>query len=142
MKVIQKSLKLKSRGRGFHIISGEIENALPELRTIKAGLAHLHILHTSAGLTINENADPTVRSDFETFFSRLVPEDPSLYQHTYEGLDDMTSHIKSSLLGASVTIPVTVGRCNLGTWPGVYLCEYRDRPRSRSIIITIIGEEK
>lgn len=140
MKVIQKNISINSRGRGYHLITDEVQSQLPELKTVKAGLAHLLIKHTSAGLTINENADPTVRSDFETYFNRLVPENPSLYQHTSEGLDDMTSHIKSSLLGSSIIIPVTNGRFNLGTWQGIYLCEFRNRARSRSIIVTIIGE--
>ncbi len=122
------------------MITDEVENQVPELRNIKAGLAHILIKHTSAGLTINENADSTVRSDFETFFNRLVPENASLYQHTSEGLDDMTSHIKASVLGSSVIIPVTNGRFNLGTWQGIYLCEFRNHTRSRNLVVTIIGE--
>jgi secondary thiamine-phosphate synthase enzyme len=140
MQIIQKTISLKSRGRGYHIITGEIENALPQLRKCSAGIAHILIKHTSAGLSINENADPTVRSDFDTFFDRLVPEDSSMYEHTAEGPDDMTSHIKSSLLGATLTVPVSGGRFDLGTWQGIYLCEFRNRPRSRNIVITIIGE--
>jgi secondary thiamine-phosphate synthase enzyme len=140
MQIIQKTLSLKTRGRGYHIISGEIEGGMPELRKCSAGVAHILIKHTSAGLTINENADPSVRSDFNTFFDRLVPEDTSMYEHTAEGPDDMTSHIKSSLLGATLTVPVSSGRFNLGTWQGIYLCEFRNRPRSRDIVVTIIGE--
>lgn len=140
MQVLQKQITISSKSRGFHLITGEIERQFPEMRQIKAGVAHIHIMHTSAGLTINENADPTVREDFETYFNRIVPEDTSLYQHTTEGPDDMTSHIKSSLLGSSVTAPVTNGRFNMGTWQGIYLCEHRDRPRSRNLTITVIGE--
>ena len=140
MQIFQKTIKLNPKPRGFHIITSEIERQLPELRNIKAGVANIMIQHTSASLTINENADPTVRSDFETFFNRLVPEDSSLYEHTMEGLDDMTSHIKSSILGSSLTIPITNGRFNLGTWQGIYLCEHRNRSRSRTLVITIIGE--
>ena len=140
MKIIQKNISINPKGRGYHLITDEVLSRLPELKTVKAGLAHLLIKHTSAGLTLNENADPTVRSDFETYFNRLVPENPALYQHTSEGLDDMTSHIKSSLLGSSIIVPVTNGRFNLGTWQGIYLCEFRNRARSRSIIVTIIGE--
>lgn len=137
----QKTIRLRSRSRGFHLITREIEEQIPELSQIKVGLAHIFIQHTSAGLTINENADPTVREDFETYFNRAVPEDTSLYRHTLEGPDDMTSHIKSSLLGNSVTIPITNGHFNLGTWQGVYLCEYRNRSRSRTLVITLHGEE-
>lgn len=140
MKIEQKIISVKAPSRGYHIITDDIKRQFPEMEVFSKGLAHLHIMHTSAGLTINENADPTVRSDFETFFDRLVPEDTSMYQHTMEGPDDMTSHIKASLLGNSITIPVTNGNFNLGTWQGIYLCEFRNRPRNRNIIITIIGE--
>ncbi len=137
----QKTIRLRARSRGFHLITREIEEQIPELSRIKTGLAHVFIQHTSAGLTINENADPTVREDFETFFNRTVPEDMSLYRHTLEGPDDMTSHIKSSLLGNSVTIPITNGRFNLGTWQGIYLCEHRNHSRGRTIVVTLNGEE-
>lgn len=137
----QKTIRLRARSRGFHLITREIEDHIPELSRIKTGLAHVFIQHTSAGLTINENADPTVREDFETFFNRTVPEDMSLYRHTLEGPDDMTSHIKSSLLGNSVTIPITNGRFNLGTWQGIYLCEHRNHSRGRTIVVTLNGEE-
>lgn len=137
---LQKTIRLSARERGFHLITTEIEQQMPELRTIRWGLAHIFIQHTSAGLTINENADPTVREDFENHFNRLVPEQPELYKHKDEGSDDMTSHIKSSLLGCSVSIPVTNGRFNLGTWQGIYLCEFRNRARSRTIVITVTGE--
>lgn len=137
---LQKTIRLSARERGFHLVTPEIERQMPELRTIRCGLAHIFIQHTSAGLTINENADPTVREDFENHFNRLVPEQPELYKHKDEGPDDMTSHIKSSLLGCSVSIPVTDGRFNLGTWQGIYLCEFRNRARSRTIVITVTGE--
>jgi secondary thiamine-phosphate synthase enzyme len=110
------------------------------MRGIKSGVAHIFIQHTSASLTINENADPTVRSDFETFYNRLVPEKSELYTHTSEGLDDMTSHIKSSLLGNSIMVPITNGRFNLGTWQGIYLCEHRYSTHLRNLVVTILGE--
>jgi secondary thiamine-phosphate synthase enzyme len=138
--VSQKQFSLKPRSRGFHLVTNEIIEHIPELAQIKAGIAHVHIKHTSASLTINENADPTVRQDFETFFNRTVPEDVSLYKHTFEGPDDMTSHIKSSLLGSSVSVPITNGRFNLGTWQGIYLCEHRNHGGSRKIVVTLIGE--
>ena len=138
--VIQKQFSLKPRSRGFHLVTNEILDQIPELSLISVGIAHIHIKHTSASLTINENADPTVRQDFETFFTRTVPEDMSLYKHTFEGPDDMTSHIKSSLLGSSISIPVTNGHFNLGTWQGIYLCEHRNYGGSRKIVATVIGE--
>lgn len=138
---IQKEIALKPKPRGFHLITNEILAHLPELKNIKAGIAHVFIQHTSASLTINENADPSVRADMETFFNRAVPEsDAKHYEHTLEGADDMTSHIKASLLGSSVTIPITNGNFNLGTWQGIYLCEHRNYGGARNIVITIIGE--
>ncbi len=137
--ILQKSITLPPKSRGFHLITSEVLEQLPELREIEAGIAHIFIQHTSASLTINENADPTVREDFETFFTRTVPEDMSLYKHTLEGPDDMTSHIKSSLLGTSVSIPITNGQFNLGTWQGIYLCEHRNEGGRRSLIITLTG---
>ena len=139
MRTIQKQITLKPKSRGFHLVTDEILEQIPELKDIKAGIAQIFIQHTSAGLTINENADPSVRRDFESHFNRMVPEDTSLFEHTLEGPDDMTSHIKSSLLGHSVTLPVTNGCFNLGTWQGIYLCEHRNRGGSRNIVITIIG---
>lgn len=136
----QKSIRLPARSRGFHIMTREIERELPELATVRCGIAHIFIQHTSASLTINENADPAVREDFENHFSRLVPENPSLYRHTDEGPDDMTSHIKSSVLGSSVSIPVANGRFALGTWQGVYLCEHRNHARPRTIVVTVMGD--
>ncbi len=141
MKIFQKSITITPHKRGFHLVTHEIEKELPELRKIKTGIAHIFIKHTSAGLTINENADPTVRSDLNTFFDRTVPENANLYQHTAEGLDDMTSHIKSTLTGSSVTVPITDGRLNLGTWQGICLCEFRNGNRSRNVVVSIIGEE-
>jgi secondary thiamine-phosphate synthase enzyme len=138
---IQKEITLKPRPRGFHLITTEILMNLPELKNIKTGIAHIFIQHTSASLTINENADPSVRADMETYFNHSVPEsDAKYYQHTAEGLDDMTSHIKASLLGSSVTIPVTNGELNLGIWQGIYLCEHRNHGCARRIVITISGE--
>jgi len=139
MKSIQKEISLQPKSRGFHLITDEILQQLPELNDISIGIAHIFIQHTSAGLTINENADPSVRRDFETHFNRMVPEDTSLFEHTLEGPDDMTSHIKSSLLGHSVSIPVSNGRFNLGTWQGIYLCEHRNRGGSRKLVVTVIG---
>lgn len=135
----QTTIRLKSRPRGFHLITQEILNEISEIREITTGIAHIFIQHTSASLTINENADPTVRQDFETYFTRAVPEDMSLYKHTFEGPDDMTSHIKSSMLGSSVSIPITNGQFNLGTWQGVYLCEHRNYGGSRKIVVTLMG---
>ncbi len=135
----QKSIRLPARARGFHIVTREIERELPELATVRCGVAHIFIQHTSASLTINENADPTVREDFENHFNRLVPEHPELYRHLDEGTDDMTSHIKSSVLGSSVSVPVTNGKLALGTWQGVYLCEHRNHARSRTLVVTVTG---
>lgn len=135
----QQTLKLNPRSRGFHLVTDEIVSRLEHIDEIRIGLAHLHILHTSASLTLNENADPTVREDFETHFSRAVPEDTSLYKHTFEGPDDMTSHIKASLLGSSLTLPISNGRLALGTWQGIYLCEHRNRGGSRSLMVTLTG---
>lgn len=140
MKIIQKEFTLPSKPRGFHLVTQEILNQIPELSDVSKGIAHIHIKHTSAGLTINENADPSVRRDFETHFNRMVPEEANMFEHNYEGLDDMTSHIKSSILGHSVTIPVSNGRFNLGTWQGIYLCEHRNRAKSRKIVVTVMGE--
>jgi len=140
MKIIQKEFTLSSKSRGFHLITQEILNQIPQLSEVSTGIAHIHIKHTSAGLTINENADPSVRRDFETHFNRMVPEDANMFEHNYEGLDDMTSHIKSSILGHSITIPVSNGRFNLGTWQGIYLCEHRNRAKSRKIVVTVMGE--
>ena len=140
MNIFQKTILLKPRPRGFHIITREIEEQILELKSFKTGIAHIFIQHTSASLTINENADPSVRSDFETVFKRLISEDEELYEHTAEGPDDMTSHAKASILGNSVTIPITNGHFNLGTWQGIYLGEHREQARSRKIVVTIFGQ--
>lgn len=136
----QKKITLSPKPRGFHIITDEIRNKLSKIEQIKTGLAHIFIQHTSASLTINENADPSVRKDFKTHFKRAVPEDMSLYEHTLEGPDDMTSHIKSSLLGSSVSIPITDGAFNLGTWQGIYLCEHRESSKKRNLLVTLTGK--
>lgn len=125
--------------RGFHLVTQLIEKEVPELREIEHGLLHVFIQHTSASLTVNENADPTVRQDFEAHFDRAVPENAPYYRHTAEGSDDMPAHIKASLMGASVTVPITSGRLNLGTWQGIYLCEHRDRGGPRRLVATAIG---
>ncbi|AIA72474.1 conserved hypothetical protein [Pectobacterium atrosepticum SCRI1043] len=136
----QYEIRLKPKARGFHLVTDEILAQVVALRQIKVGLMHVFIKHTSAALTINENADPTVRQDFESFFNRLVPEDEPYYRHTYEGSDDMPAHLKGSLLGNSLTIPITNGRLNIGTWQGIYLCEHRNHGGSRSLVVTLNGE--
>ncbi len=138
--ILQKEITLKARERGFHLITDEIVSQLPSLDKVSIGIAHIFIKHTSASLSINENADPTVRTDMETYFNKIVPENAPFYQHTMEGSDDMTSHIKSSLLGSSISVPVTNGRFNLGTWQGIYLCEHRNYGGSRKIVVTLIYE--
>ncbi len=140
MKTRQRELRLPAYPRGFHLVTNVIEREMPEIREINAGLAHIFIKHTSASLTLNENADPTVRTDFESHFNHLVPENAPYYRHTFEGPDDMPAHLKSSLLGSSVLIPISSGRLNLGTWQGVYLCEHRDRGGQRKIVVTLMGD--
>jgi secondary thiamine-phosphate synthase enzyme len=139
MNTFQTSITLPPFKRGFHLITGIIESKIPEIRNIKAGIAHIFIHHTSASLSINENADPTVRGDFERHFNQMVPENMPYYKHTLEGPDDMPAHIKASILGSSVSMPVTNGGLNLGVWQGIYLCEHRDHAAGREITITIIG---
>lgn len=139
MAFYQTELRLEARPRGFHIITDEVVRALPELRNIEVGLLHVFIRHTSASLTVNENADPTVRHDFESYFNHAVPEQESYYQHTDEGPDDMPAHLKASLLGSSVSLPVTNGRLNLGTWQGIYLCEHRNHGGNRTLVLTLQG---
>ena len=136
---IQKTITLSPKSRGFHIITHDVLENIPELKNLKTGILQLFIKHTSASLTINENADPTVRTDFESHFNMLAPENQSYYQHTFEGSDDMPAHLKASLLGSSVSIPITDGKLNLGTWQGIYLCEHRNRGSDRKLIITIQG---
>lgn len=140
MKIFQQAIALRERRRGFHIITDEIEDALPEISEIKVGICQVFIQHTSASLTINENADPTVRMDFEMFFNKTVKENDPDYEHDYEGSDDMPAHLKSALLGSSVTIPIRNGRLALGTWQGVYLCEHRNRGGQRRLVVTAWGE--
>lgn len=136
----QQIITLRARPRGFHLVTDEVEQALPELRRVQTGLLHLLLQHTSASLTLNENADPTVRADFEAFFSRAVPENEPYYQHIFEGPDDLPAHFKSSLLGVSLTLPVSGGQMALGTWQGIYLGEHRNQGGSRRIIATLQGE--
>ena len=135
--IFQKTFSVGPFPRGFHLITGEVERQLAELP--ETGLLTLFIQHTSAGLAINENADPSVRVDFESFFNRLAPENASFVTHTLEGPDDMPAHIKAVLAGSSVTIPITRGRLNLGTWQGIYLCEFRNHAHRRSIVATVYG---
>tara|TARA_Y100001947_G_scaffold92921_1_gene79246 strand:+ start:1008 stop:1415 length:408 start_codon:yes stop_codon:yes gene_type:complete len=134
--VFQKEIILNSFPRGFHIVTNEIVDILPRI----TGIAHIFIKHTSASLTINENADPTVREDFETHFNKMVSEDETHFKHTIEGPDDMTSHIKSSLLGSSVSFPIKDGKPLLGTWQGVFLCEHRNHAKSRKLVVTVYGD--
>ena len=140
MKIFQQTLTLAEAKRGFHLITTEIMRALPQLAEIKTGVCQVFIQHTSASLTINENADSTVRKDFEMFFNKTVRENDPDYLHDYEGADDMPAHLKAALLGSSVMIPIRNGRLALGTWQGIYLCEHRNHGGSRNIVITAWGE--
>lgn len=135
----QTLITLRARPRGFHLITDEVLGALPELRRCQVGLLHLWLRHTSASLTINENADAAVRRDFERFFNRLVPQDEDGYEHDYEGPDDLPAHFKASLLGCQLSLPVSAGRLALGTWQGVYLGEHRDQGGARQIVATLHG---
>jgi len=137
---IQKEISLNPRPRGFHLITNEILQNLQEIGDISIGTMEIFIKHTSASLTINEDADPTVRDDFESHFNQIVPENAPYYKHTIEGPDDMPAHLKSSILGSSVTIPITNGTLNLGTWQGIYLCEHRNQSGSRSVVLTLTGK--
>ncbi len=137
---VQKKIRLREKPRGFHLVTTEILDELPELSAISVGVMTVFIQHTSASLTINENADPTVRQDFESYFSRHVPENEPYYRHIDEGADDLPAHLKSSILGCSLTIPITQGQLNLGTWQGIYLCEHRNRGGSRTLVVTLNGE--
>jgi len=139
---VQRDLRLPAVPRGFHLVTREVERAVPELSSIAVGLAHVFIRHTSASLTVNENASADVRRDFESWFSGAVPEDAGFWTHTTEGPDDMPAHIKASLLGPSVVVPVRDGSFALGTWQGLYLCEHRDSGGSRSVTVTAFGEER
>ena len=137
---LQKKILISPKPRGFHLITTDIINNINIIRTVKNGLLNLFIKHTSASLTINENTDPTVRDDFESHFNQIIPEQQGYYSHTTEGPDDMPAHLKSSILGASINIPITNGKLNLGTWQGIYLYEHRNRGGSRQIIATINGD--
>ena len=137
---LQREVTLEARPRGFHLVTREIVEAVPELRDLRVGMAHVFIRHTSAALTLNENASPDVRRDFEAWFDEAVPERASYWTHTLEGDDDMPAHLKASLLGPSVSIPVADGRLALGTWQGIYLCEHRNRGGPRSLVVTVWGD--
>ncbi len=136
----QELITLKSRSRGYHLITAEVRNALPDLDTMRVGLAHLFIQHTSASLTLNENASPDVRHDIERHMNELVPENQPYYRHTVEGPDDMPAHIKASLMGSGLLIPVRDGDFAFGTWQGIFLCEHRNRGGSRKVLATLFGE--
>lgn len=140
MKIVQKEIMLPSFPRGFHLITKYIERELPEIHAIKAGILQVFIKHTSAGLTLNENADPEVRGDFERHFNVMVPENAPYYEHTMEGSDDMPAHIKSSLVGSTISVPVSSGRLNVGIWQGIYLCEFRNHGGARKLVLTLMGE--
>ncbi|MEM6645046.1 MAG: secondary thiamine-phosphate synthase enzyme YjbQ [Bacteroidota bacterium] len=137
---MQRTIALKPRRRGFHLITREVLRQLPELAQVEVGLLHVFIQHTSASLTLNENASPEVRTDMEAHFNAMVPEDQPYYRHTLEGSDDMPAHIKASLLGSSLSLPVAQGRLNLGTWQGLYLCEHRDYGGARRLVLTLQGD--
>ena len=137
---LQREIQLRRRPRGFHLVTDELLEGVPEIADLSVGLVHLHILHTSASLTLNENASPDVRRDFESWFSDAVAEDAPYWTHTLEGRDDMPAHIKASLLGPSLTVPIGDGQLRLGTWQGVYLCEHRDAGGARSLVVTVWGE--
>lgn len=139
-KIFQKEMSLKARSRGFHLVTGEILQNFSELKEITTGMLQVFIKHTSASLTINENADPTVREDFESHMNKMVPENQSYYKHTLEGPDDMPAHIKASLMGTTVQIPITNGKLNLGTWQGIYLCEHRNHGGPRKLVLTAFGK--
>lgn len=139
MKVFQKEIRLRPYGRGFHLISSELMEQFPEISEIRVGVLHVFIRHTSAGLTLNENADPTVRTDFESHMNKMVPENAPYYLHTVEGPDDMPAHIKASLMGSAVQMPITNGKPNLGTWQGIYLCEHRNHASGRRLVLTAFG---
>ena len=138
--IYQQILHLRERRRGFHLITSEVVQALPQINEIKIGICQVFIQHTSASLTINENADPTVRQDFETYFNKAVPENDPDYMHDDEGSDDMPAHLKAAMLGSSVMIPIRNGRLAFGTWQGIYLCEHRNYGGQRSLVITAWGE--
>lgn len=136
--IVQKEIILKAASRGFHLITDEIVSQMPELP--EYGLLHLFIKHTSAALSINENADPDVRYDMENIFSNMIPDGAAIYTHRLEGKDDMPAHAKTSVIGTSITIPITNRRLNMGIWQGIYLCEFRNHPSNRHIVATVIGQ--
>ena len=138
---VQREVRLRARPRGFHLVTDEVLDAVPEIGEVRVGLAHVFIRHTSASLTLNENVSPDVRRDFEAHFDAAIPEDAPYWTHILEGPDDMPAHIKASLLGPSVSIPIADGRLALGTWQGIYLCEHRDHGGARSMVVTVWGEE-
>jgi secondary thiamine-phosphate synthase enzyme len=137
---VQREIRLRERPRGFHLVTREVLEGIPELGDVNVGLLHVFIRHTSASLTLNENASPDVRDDFEAYFNSVVPEDAAYWTHTVEGPDDMPAHIKASVLGPSLSLPVAGGRLALGTWQGIYLCEHRDHGGPRSLVATLSGE--
>jgi secondary thiamine-phosphate synthase enzyme len=139
---LQREITLRPRERGFHLVTREVLDELPELGELRVGMLQLFIRHTSASLTLNENASPDVRRDFERYFDEAVPEDAPYWTHTMEGPDDMPAHIKASVLGPTLTLPVAEGRLALGTWQGVYLCEHRYRGGARSVLATAWGESR
>jgi len=139
---VQKEFKLSAKPRGFHLVTDEVLVQLHELAHYNVGVLHLFIKHTSASLTLNEDADPTVREDMESHFNKMVPENAPYYRHTYEGPDDMPAHLKSSILGSSVSIPITGGQLNTGIWQGIYLCEHRDHAGARTLVATLQGATK
>ena len=141
MSWFQTEIQIDSKPRGFNLVTNEVLSKVEEIKEYRVGVIHLFIKHTSASLTINENADSTVRDDLESHFNVMVPENQSYYKHTFEGSDDMPAHIKSSLLGSSLSIPIKDGNLNLGMWQGVYLCEHRNTPHNRKIVITINGDK-
>lgn len=140
MKFFQKEIILPRFRRGFHIITGHIENEFAELKQIDKGILHILIKHTSAGITMNENADPTVRKDMETHFNKMIPDNSPHFRHNYEGPDDMPAHIKTSLVGNHLSIPITRGKLNVGTWQGIYLCEFRNYGVNRHLVLSAYGE--
>lgn len=139
MKSFQKEITLKPYSRGFHLITHDILEQVPEIREVNIGWIQVFIKHTSASLTVNENADPSVRTDFESHMNEMVPENAPYFIHTYEGSDDMPAHIKASLMGASVQIPLRKGKLNMGIWQGIYLCEHRNQGGPRKLVVTVLG---
>ncbi|HET9825830.1 MAG TPA: secondary thiamine-phosphate synthase enzyme YjbQ [Chitinophagaceae bacterium] len=140
MKIFQEQVRLRERKRGFHVVTSEIVDSVKQIGQLKTGVCQVFVQHTSASVTINEDVSPAVRKDFETFFNKTVPENGPDYEHDVEGPDDMPAHLKSSLLGTSVMIPIRNGQLALGQWQGIYLCEHRDRGGSRNVVVTVMGE--